>query len=224
MSLSGDTVSVSKDTVSKSPRCGSISTWLGAEAAARALKFAQASREQFKASDVGYGERNRIDLSYRRSSKLKPIGELENEVRADVTTVLPCMCECLGIAPFDPARFEVEMVAHGDGAFFSRHEDIVIRPGMTNYRVISAVYYFHRLPKSFSGGVLRIHPIGEAASFVDIEPANDKLIFFPSWVPHEVMPVVCPSARFEDSRFAINCWIYAEELPPSFYDDTGYEG
>jgi SM-20-related protein len=191
--------------------------------AARAFKHAQASRDQFRASDVGHGERNRIDLSYRRSSKLKPMGELEDEVRADVMTALPCMCDRLGIRPFNPARFELEMVAHGDGAFFSRHEDIVIRPEMTNYRVISAVYYFHRLPKSFSGGVLRIHPIGgEAASFVNIEPANDKLIFFLSWVPHEVMPVVCPSGRFEDSRFAINCWVYAEELPPSFYDDTGY--
>jgi SM-20-related protein len=210
-------------TVSKPPQCGSISSWLGAEVAARALQFAQASREQFKASDVGYGERNRIDLSYRRSSKLKPIGELENELRADVMTALPSICDRLGIAPFDPARFELEIVAHGDGAFFSRHEDIVIRPGMTNYRVISAVYYFHKLPKSFSGGVLRIHPIGgKPASFVDIEPANDKLIFFPSWVPHEVMPVVCPSGRFEDSRFALNCWVYAEELPRSFYDDTGY--
>ena len=191
--------------------------------AARALEFAQASRDQFTASDVGYGERNRIDLSYRRSSKLKPIGELENEVRADVCVALPSMFDYLGIAPFDPARVELEMVVHGDGAFFSRHEDIVIRPGMTSYRVISAVYYFHRLPKSFSGGVLRIHPIGgRHASFVDIEPANDKLIFFPSWVPHEVMPVVCPSGKFQDSRFAINCWVYAEELPHSFYDDTGY--
>jgi SM-20-related protein len=214
---------MSLDIVSKPPQCGSISTWLGAELAIHALKFALASRDQFKASDVGYGERNRIDLFYRRSSKLKPIGELENEVRADITTALPYICDRLGIAPFSPAQFELEMVAHGDGAFFSRHEDIVIRPGMTNYRVISAVYYFHRLPKSFTGGVLRIHSIGgKPASFVDIEPANDKLIFFPSWVPHEVMPVVCPSGRFEDSRFAINCWVYAEELPRGFYDDTGY--
>jgi SM-20-related protein len=191
--------------------------------AGRAFRHAQASREQFKASDVGYGERNRIDLSYRRSSKLKPIPELEDELRTDVSMALPCMFERLGIRPFDPARFEIEMVAHGDGAFFSRHEDIVIRPGMTSYRVISAVYYFHRLPKSFSGGALRIHPIGgEQAPFVDLEPANDRLIFFPSWFSHEVMPVVCPSGRFEDSRFAINCWVYAEELPPSFYDDTGY--
>ena len=49
------------------------------------------------------------------------------------------------------------MVAHGDKAFFSRHEDTVMRPEMTSYRTLSAVYYFHRQPKSFSGGVLRLY-------------------------------------------------------------------
>ena len=78
-------------------------------------------------------------------------------------------------------------------------------------RVISAVYYFYRLPKSFSGGVLRLHSVaggGEEGSFVDIEPTNDTLVFFPSWFPHEVLPVACPSGRFEDSRFTINCWFH----------------
>jgi SM-20-related protein len=31
---------------------------------------------------------------------------------------------------------------------------------------------------------------------------------FPSWVLHEVRPVSCPSKRFVDSRFAINCWLW----------------
>jgi hypothetical protein len=86
------------DTVLEPSQCGSISSWLVAEVAARALKFAQASCDQFKVSDVGYKERNRIDLSYRRSSKLKPIGELETEVEADVRTALPCMFDRLGLS------------------------------------------------------------------------------------------------------------------------------
>ena len=93
---------------------------------------------------------------------------------------------------------------------------------MISYRAISAVYYFYRLPRSFSGGVLRLHSIGKEGSFVDIEPMNDRLIFFPPWFPHEVMPVVSPSGSFERSRFAINCWVYAKQLPPNFNDDTGY--
>jgi Rps23 Pro-64 3,4-dihydroxylase Tpa1-like proline 4-hydroxylase len=214
---------MSPDIVSRPPQYGSISDWLGTEMVARLLNFAQTSRDQFKASDVGYGESNKINLTIRRSSKLKQLGELENELQVRAQAALPFMFEHLGYTPFNPARFELEMVAHGDGAFFSRHEDTVMRPEMTSYRAISAVYYFYRLPRSFSGGVLRLHSIGgKEGSFVDIEPTNDRLIFFPSWFPHEVMPVVCPSGRFEDSRFAINCWVYANQLPPNFNDDTGY--
>jgi SM-20-related protein len=58
---------------------------------------------------------------------------------------------------------------------------------------------------------LRIYPLigrDKSNAFVEIEPANDRLVFFPSWFPHEVLPVVCPSGRFEDSRFAVNFWIY----------------
>jgi asparagine synthetase B (glutamine-hydrolysing) len=44
----------------------------------------------------------------------------------------------------------------------------------------------------------------------DIEPIHNSLLMFPSWAPHEVMPVNCPSQRFIDSRFAINCWVHRE--------------
>jgi Rps23 Pro-64 3,4-dihydroxylase Tpa1-like proline 4-hydroxylase len=27
---------------------------------------------------------------------------------------------------------------------------------------------------------------------------------------HEVRPVACPSGRFEDHRFAVNCWLCRE--------------
>ena len=209
--------------VSKPPKFGGISNWLGIEMAARLLSFAQNSSDQFVTSDIGYGESSRIDLARRRSSKLKHLGELEKELQERVQHALPLIFDQLGYTPFDPTRLEFEMVAHADGAHFSRHADTVIRAGMTSYRAISVVYYFHGRPKSFHGGCLRIHSIGDKeGSSVDIEPTNDRLIFFPSWYPHEVMPVVCPSGRFEDSRFAINCWLYAKQLPSNFYQDTGY--
>jgi SM-20-related protein len=88
---------------------------------------------------------------------------------------------------------------------YSNDKKFVVR------RVVSAVYYFHRLPKSFSGGALRVYPLAgreKSNTFVEIEPVNDTLVFFPWWFPHEVLPVVCPSGQFEDSRFAVNCWVY----------------
>jgi SM-20-related protein len=210
---------------SKPPKFAGIPNWLGTDTAARILHFARNSSDHFVPSDIGYGESKRIDLARRRSSKLKQLGELESDLQERAQKALPLIFDRLGYTPFEPASLEFEMVAHGDGAHFSRHADTVIRSEMTSYRAISAVYYFHGRPKSFHGGLLRLHSIGtNGGSFVDIEPTNDKLIFFPSWYPHEVTPVLCPSGRFEDSRFAINCWVYAKQLPPDFYQDTGYVG
>jgi SM-20-related protein len=200
------------DVFSKPPAHGRIANWLGPQTVARLLDYAQSQRENFFVSGVGHGDNKRIDLTIRRSSKLKNLDDLKDELRERARAALPAMCEQLGTAPFEPSKFELELVAHGDGAFYTRHRDTDIRQsGLINRRLISAVYYFHRSPKSFSGGALRIYSFEATAdrgTFVDIEPTNDTLVFFPSWFPHEVLPVVCPSGRFEDSRFAINCWVH----------------
>ena len=89
-----------------------------------------------------------------------------------------------GLAPrLLSGKLEVEMVAHGDGAFFAEHSDTLLEgQKFVIRRIISAVYYFHRLPKSFTGGILRIYPLaGREKSDAYIEPVNDTLIFFPSW-------------------------------------------
>jgi SM-20-related protein len=67
--------------------------------------------------------------------------------------------------------------------------------------------------RSLAGGALRLYAIGGEADqkFVDIEPLRNSLLMFPSWAPHEVMPVSCPSKRFIDSRFAINCWVHRKK-------------
>jgi SM-20-related protein len=75
------------------------------------------------------------------------------------------MFEALGAQPFSPI-FELELVAHGDGAFFARHMDTLNH----HHRIISAVYYFQALPKAFCGGVLRLHSLaasGDQGMFVE---------------------------------------------------------
>jgi hypothetical protein len=67
--------------------------------------------------------------------------------------------------------------------------------------LLQAVEFARRLGARIAGG-------GRGDTFVEVEPNNDMLVFFPAWFPHEVMPVECLSGRFEDSRFAINCWIH----------------
>ena len=107
-------------------------------------------------------------------------------------------------------KLELQLVAHHDGAFYKRHIDTQTASDRKNIRVLSGVYYFHAEPKPFSGGALRLYAIGgdDATDFVDIEPQRNSLLVFPSWAPHEVRTVSCPSKQFSDSRFAINCWIH----------------
>lgn len=206
---------MSEAVFAKPPSYGRIANWLGLQSVERLLHNAESRRENFAVSGVGRGENKRVDLTLRRSMRLKQLGDLQGELQARVRDTLPAMFRQLGTTSFEPSKLELEMVAHGDGAFYARHRDTnvfsdAVGAAFGNRRIISAVYYFHRIPKCFSGGVLRIYGFAgqkQAAAFVDVEPENDTLVFFPSWFPHEVLPVISPSGRFEDSRFAINCWV-----------------
>jgi len=202
-------MTATKDVLNKVPLHGLVHDWLGSEAVARLLQFAQSNEHHFKDTMVGGEEGEKIDETIRVSKRLQCIDGLKSELRPKFKLLLPLMFDKLGIKPFIPSRIEVELVAHGDGAFFARHNDTVFDKGRG--RVISAVYYFYALPKAFSGGVLRIHSMGasgQKGTFADIAPDYDTLVFFPSFFPHEVLPVKCPSRQFLDSRFAINFWIH----------------
>jgi SM-20-related protein len=200
------------DSFNKPPPCWLVRSWLGKETINRLLSYAQSNEHLFRDSDLGYGEKLRVDKTLRQSRKLHGIGDFKGEVRAKMRNLLPAMFEKLGNKPFIPHTFELELVTHGDGAFFVRHIDTTThQEHLDSHRVISAVYYFYALPKAFSGGVLRLHSLaatGQQGTFIDITPDYDTLVFFPSMFPHEVLPVNCPSRQFLDSRFSINCWIH----------------
>jgi hypothetical protein len=85
------------------------------------------------------------------------LGELREPFLALVLAKLDAMLAALGIARFAVADIEAELVAHNDGAFFSRHIDTRLdyaAAGKDFHRMISLVYYFHRDPKGFTGGEL----------------------------------------------------------------------
>lgn len=149
------------------------------------------------------------DPEARNSLTLPPkaLGPWRDRLRARFTDRLPEFCDAVGIARFEPAAIEVQPTAYGDGAFFIRHLDTRVITHIELVRMLSAVYYLHAEPKRYSGGALRIHAIlGEG--HLDLVPEQNSLVAFPSWSPHEVLPVSCPSQRFEDNRFAINFWAH----------------
>ena len=187
---------------------------------AELLDFALASEESFVPTTVLRDAEAVVDPDSRISSKLADLGRLGPGLREALRRAAPDIFARTGVRPFDIARIETELVAHNDGAHFARHYDTLVgrnrqrdSSGAPADRVVSGVYYFFREPKRFTGGELRLHAFLPAAGSsrldcVDIAPTQNSLVVFPSFAPHEVTKVSCPSRRFEDSRFALNCWFY----------------
>jgi SM-20-related protein len=172
------------------------------------LDYALARQSDFAPTQLVSGA---IDPSTRVSTSLRNLGNYRQILKAKILDLVPTLITRLQVTPFQATRIETELVAHGHDAFYKRHIDTqTASQGANEFRVISGVYYFNAEPKAFTGGALRLYAITrkQNENFIDIEPMHNSLLVFPSWAPHEVMPINCPSKRFIDSRFAINCWIY----------------
>jgi SM-20-related protein len=174
------------------------------------LEYTVENQTHFEASTMGPGD-GVLNPKYRVSSILRDFGSLKQEIKSRFKTVFQEAIESLRMHPFQLYGTEREIVAHANGAFYNRHIDTATSSSEVSVRVLTAVYYFHAQPKKFQGGDLRLLPLRSSAdetNYLDIEPINDRLLLFPSWVPHQVMPVVSESVDFKDSRFAINCWYH----------------
>ena len=180
------------------------------------LEWTIENKSRFEPSSLVGGV---IDPKRRISERLTDLGSMEGVLSEKLRRLGADVFERTGTAPFEIEYIELEIAAHGDGAHFAAHTDIPIGEGRkplggdrtnTQDRLLSGVYYFHREPKRFSGGQLRLHRFGSdnvPGDFADIEPEQNSLVIFPSWTRHEVLKVSCPSRVFEDYRFAINCWL-----------------
>jgi len=185
------------------------------------LGYVIASENRFAPAAVidGVGDSNRYDASARSALTLRDLGPSGSLLRERLLGALPTLMERTGARPPEPRSLELELAAYGDGAYFSPHVDMAVGPGRKPLgaapgedRVLSAVYYFHSHPRRFSGGELTLYRFGVEPriappdSSIIIEPLDNSLAVFPSWVTHEVRPTSCPSGEFADYRFSLNCW------------------
>jgi Rps23 Pro-64 3,4-dihydroxylase Tpa1-like proline 4-hydroxylase len=186
-----------------------IAGFLGDELTERLLALASAHQQAFLPTRVGR-KPGRVDVDIRVSRVLRDFGALKDELKARFEGIREQAMADLHLSPFELVSMEMELVAHGDGAFYAPHIDTHMDASdAETLRILTGVYYFHALPKGFTGGEIRLHsilPPEQGGSFIDIEPARDTLLLFPSWAPHEVRPISSPSGAIEHSRFAINCW------------------
>jgi SM-20-related protein len=187
------------------PHCV-VRDFLPAETVAALLDFAQDHEAEFE--PTGVGEAAALDPTIRVSHGLRRIRPFRPLLTERLLQAAPALIAGLRVSPFEVSRVELQLVAHGDGAFYAPHIDLEIGGHAEHLRVLSGVYYFHREPKAFSGGALRLHAIADESCFIDIEPVHNTLLAFPAWAPHQVRPVSVPSGAFIDARFAINCWLW----------------
>jgi len=154
-----------------------------------------------------------IDYTHRRSRLNFEIGPHRAVMVERLLSCLPVVRENLALPAFEIAKVEVQMTASNDGDYFKVHNDNT-HPALVG-RELTFVYFFHREPMAFAGGGLRLHDsrwngtrYEAAGSYRTILPAQNQIVFFPSFFMHEILPVHCPSGAFMDSRLTLNGWIH----------------
>ncbi len=154
-----------------------------------------------------------VDHEHRRSLVFSEPGEIIRTLVDRVKACLPRVLPKLGTRPFNVAGEEAQITASNHGDFFRWHSDNAQEEIAS--REITFVYFFHREPKRFHGGELRIYdserregvyvPSGDYRAVV---PRQNQIVFFRSSLAHEITPVECLSEEFGDSRFTVNGWFH----------------
>jgi len=186
---------------------------------ARLLRFVRAREHDFAASSlIGTDRTERVDPGFRRSGMLSDLEDVWAVFDTRLRRLLPHVRRELALAWFPLGRIERQMTVHCDGDFFRAHADNT-DPAVADRRV-TCVYYFHRRPKRFTGGELRLYDTvvhGDRAEigqhYVSVDPADNTAVFFTSDVYHEVRPVHRQSDAFHDSRFSVSVWFWQGETP-----------
>jgi SM-20-related protein len=152
------------------------------------------------------------EMNYRQSMVLYSFPDFSQLILQRISAILLKVIANLGIPPFTLNYIESQLTAHNDGNYYKIHNDN--GSPETSLREITYVYYFYQEPKHFSGGELLIYDSKISNSFYvssdafkTVQPRNNSIVFFLSRYMHEVLPVICPSKIFADSRFTINGWV-----------------
>jgi SM-20-related protein len=154
-----------------------------------------------------------VDFEYRRSQVLMDTGHYRDVILNRLQSCLPRVFQKLGLQSFWPTRAEVQITASNHADFFRCHSDN--GHDELKSRELTFVYFFHREPKTFQGGELRLYDSrwdGQAyvatENYRAIVPRQNQIVLFPSSLTHEITPVECPSKAFADSRFTVNGWLH----------------
>ena len=178
------------------------------------LGYTLASAPAFRATEVIGGDgSSRLDQQYRRSQVLFDLGPFHRIFVERLMTFLPHVTTRLGYSWFPVSQVEVQLTGTNNGEYFRMHTDN--DAGEVAGRALTFVYFFHREPRAFAGGELRVYDSGSDNGHSKtpgphrvIYPLQNQMVFFDSSRLHEILPVGCPSGDFADSRFTVNGWFH----------------
>jgi len=153
-----------------------------------------------------------VNYEHRRSRVLMDLAQYQDLMLNRIKSVLPQVLDQLGMEEFSINGAEAQVTASNDGDFFHFHSDN--GSDRVRARHLTFVYFFHREPRPFEGGELRIHDARledglyvSEGSYQTIVPQQNQIVFFPCEMMHEITPVKCASQLFADSRFTLNGWL-----------------
>jgi Rps23 Pro-64 3,4-dihydroxylase Tpa1-like proline 4-hydroxylase len=194
--------------------CIVLDEFLAPQEVEELVRFTLAHEGDFKTSEVvsPYEEHGIVNYEHRRSRVLMDLEQHEGVMLERIKSVLPQVLRKLGMEPFTITGVETQVTASNDGDFFHFHSDNTSERVASRY--LTFVYFFHREPRQFEGGELRIHDARlEDGVYVSdghyqtIIPRQNQIVFFPCQLLHEITPVKCSSQLFADSRFTLNGWL-----------------
>ena len=196
-----------------SAKCVVLDEFLAPQELEALTSYVLQHEADFSVSEVLTPTGGTVDYEYRRSRVLMEVGQHQHTLGERIKNVLPAVFRRLGMDDRPITHTEFQITASNDGDFFRLHPDNEHEELASRY--LTFVYFFHREPKQFAGGELRIHDARlEAGQYVStgvyqtIVPQQNQIVFFPCELMHEITPVECPSRAFADSRFTLNGWLH----------------
>jgi Rps23 Pro-64 3,4-dihydroxylase Tpa1-like proline 4-hydroxylase len=213
------TVSESRAAVAERPaalpaRCVVLDEFLAPQELAELTRFTLEHESDFSASEVvsPHADSGVINYEHRRSRVLMDLAQYHDLMLERIKAALPQVLDKLGMEAFSISGVEAQATASNDGDFFHFHSDNGSERVAS--RNLTFVYFFHREPRQFEGGELRIHDARleegiyvSEGSYQTIVPQQNQIVFFPCEMMHEITAVNCASQAFADSRFTLNGWL-----------------
>jgi Rps23 Pro-64 3,4-dihydroxylase Tpa1-like proline 4-hydroxylase len=195
-------------------KCVVLDEFLAPQELEELIRYTLEHEGSFCASEVvsPVAEGGVVNYEHRRSRVLLDLEQHREVMLTRIRSVLAQVLDILDMEEFPIADIETQVTASNDGDFFHFHNDN--GSDRVASRHLTFVYFFHREPRQFEGGELRIHDARlEGNAYVSednyqkIVPQQNQIVFFPCELLHEITPVKCASGLFADSRFTLNGWL-----------------